>query len=114
MLQRQRGQQREADHHAKRDDRQRYDVLAGRAPLPEGKQEAKRDNAGNGRTCHREEDRVELLHGDARGRQRSAENDHPDKTVDQSARRPVHFALPSIAGPYPALRLAAPVTVRYS
>src|SRR5690606_29481172 len=69
------------------------EVAPNRALLTEGEQKRERQNAGDGGAGDGQEYRIEILHGDARRRQRSAENEDADHPVDKAAGHPVHRAL---------------------
>ena len=71
-------------------------------------------SAGDGGAGDGQEDRIELHHRHARRRQRAAEDQHAEQSVDPSARRLVHAALLRSVAPVSAERLALPETVQYS
>ena len=114
VLERQRGQQRKADHDTERNDHQRGDVATRGALLLEGQQQAQRQRTGDCRPGHRQENGIELHHGDARGGKRPAEDHHADETVDPPGRCPVHVPILRLPASYLLRRLAQPVTVRYN
>jgi hypothetical protein len=102
------GQQREADHDAERDHDQRPDVRPLRPPRAQHQQQPCREQAGDRRARHGQEQRVEVEHRQPGRRQRAAEDQDAEQAVDPPRRRIAGRGRHGCDCRFHALTLAAP------
>jgi len=90
LLERERRQQREAGHHAERHDGQRDHIPARRSSLTKRQEKGRAEQCGDHRAHRREEQRREVGDGNARGRQRPAEDDDAQEAAAPAGRCSFH------------------------
>src|ERR1700677_1674111 len=114
VLERQRRQQRKANHHAKRNDGQRGEIAQGGPLLPQRGKQRRPEQRGDDGAGGGQEQRRKAAHGNSGSRQRTAEDDYAEESAAPSVRRPLHRLVLSPRRTVTRARLALTATLPYN